>query len=175
MYIVFVFYSPPGVEKMVVADHFELVLGSLSSYKYPLIACGDLNIENLKSNLLTGKYLDIIDVYGFMMMGEHTTRVTHQSSIFFEKWTFSLQEHCFFEKPHEIERLSFVFLDNVSRLDFRLCFNSIIRLFMQILIGTSDKAVPLKKSGERIVAKPAWCTNGNKNFISKRSQAHKEW
>ena len=42
-----------------------------------MIACGELNIDILKSNMLTEKYLDIIEANERMMLRKHATHVTH--------------------------------------------------------------------------------------------------
>ena len=65
---------------MVISEHIELFLESLGSYKCPVIVCGDLNIDTLKSNMLTGKYLDIIEGDGYLTLSKDVTRVSHQSS-----------------------------------------------------------------------------------------------
>ena len=59
VYIIFVNHSPAKVDKMVFLEHLELFLESPGSYKCPMIICGNLNIDTLKSNTLTGKDLEI--------------------------------------------------------------------------------------------------------------------
>ena len=68
MYIEIVIHSPPRVDKMVFVEHFELFLESLGSYKCPLIVCGHLNIDTLKSNMQTGKNLNEIEGNGCMTL-----------------------------------------------------------------------------------------------------------
>ena len=58
-------------------------------------------------------------------------------------------------------------LHKLSRLDFSLPLNSILRHFMKILNETLDKFAPLQESRERKMAKPAWFNKGPKNFIGK--------
>ena len=103
VYIVIVIYSPPGIDKMVFVEHFELFLESLGSYKCPMVVSVDLNIDSLKSKMLKGKYLDIVQGNGYMILSTDATRVTHQSSTCTdhviirnnENYEFSVMQECF--------------------------------------------------------------------------------
>ena len=68
---------------MVFNEHFDLFSDSLGYYKYPKIVCGDLKIDTLKSNMPRGKYLDISEGNGCIILGKDATRVTHESSIMY--------------------------------------------------------------------------------------------
>ena len=88
---------------MVFVEHFELSLESLGCYKCPLMICGDLNINTLETNMLTGNYLEIFEGNGCMITSKDVTRVTNQSSTCidhmiirnFENYEFSVMQESF--------------------------------------------------------------------------------
>ena len=65
---------------MKLVEHFELFLERLGSYKCSLILCGDLNNNTRKTNVLTGKCLEIFESIGCMTLNKDATHVTNLSS-----------------------------------------------------------------------------------------------
>ena len=70
-----VVYNPPKADKFYFFDELDKTLKALSIKKYPVITCGDFNIDILKANNLSSKYHDVIESNGFEQMINKPTRI----------------------------------------------------------------------------------------------------
>ena len=74
-YILVVIYNPPRTDKMFFIEQFDSLLDRLSLKNTPVIICGDINIDIMRYNLATSKYLDVITSNGFNILNQEPTTI----------------------------------------------------------------------------------------------------
>ena len=62
-------YNPPKTDKFCFIEQFENVLDTFSTTNYWSIICGDFNIDILKTNNLSSKYFDSMEVKQRLLSG----------------------------------------------------------------------------------------------------------
>ena len=75
-----IIYNKPRANKIEFTEILDKVMGNISSQKIPTVICGDFNINILKNNLLTQKYINSIHSNGFSITPSEPTRVTNSSA-----------------------------------------------------------------------------------------------
>ena len=68
-------YNPPKTDKFYFIEQFEHVLDTISAENDRVIICGDFNIDILKTNNLSSKYIDSIEGNGFGQVIKQPTRI----------------------------------------------------------------------------------------------------
>ena len=72
-------YNPPNDNKFTFVDEFVKHLEAISNKNYRAVICGDFNINILKSNNLSSKYIDAVENNGFNQLIKQPTRVGYNS------------------------------------------------------------------------------------------------
>ena len=68
-------YNPPKTDKFYFKEHFEHILDTISAKNDRVIICGDFNIDILKTNNLSSKYIDSIEGNSFDQVIKQPTRI----------------------------------------------------------------------------------------------------
>ena len=72
-------YNPPNDNKFTFVDEFDKHLEAISNKNYRAVICGDFNINILKSNNLSSRYIDAVENNGFNQLIKQPTRVGYNS------------------------------------------------------------------------------------------------
>ena len=73
-FLIMLVYNPPKTDKFYFIEQFEHVLDTVSAKNDRVIICGDFNIDILKTNNLSSKYIDSIEGNGFDQVIKQPTR-----------------------------------------------------------------------------------------------------
>ena len=74
-FLIMFVYNPPETDKFYFIEQFKNVLDTFSAENYRVIICGDLNIDFLKTNNLSSKYIDTIEGNVFDQVIKQLTRI----------------------------------------------------------------------------------------------------
>ena len=104
--ILLVIYNSPRADKMRFIDEFDKTLECLVTKFEKIVVCGDFNIDTLKDNLLTRKYLNGIKSNGCEICYHQATRIGPQAMSCLDHFIINnndviqwkvLSDHCFSE------------------------------------------------------------------------------
>ena len=72
-------YNTPRTDKVFFIEQFDSLFDRLSLQNTPVIVCGDINIDIMRDNLPTSKYLDVIISNGFIILNQEPTRIVEMA------------------------------------------------------------------------------------------------
>ena len=75
-----VIYNPPRTNKLEFLNKLDSFLEENNDHNNPMIICGDLNIDIMKTNLVSKNYQNTITANGFEKSEVYPTRITKISS-----------------------------------------------------------------------------------------------
>ena len=75
-----VIYNPPRTNKLEFLNKLDSFLEENNNHNHPIVICGDLNIDIMKTNLVSKNYQNTIIANGFEKSEVYPTRITKNSS-----------------------------------------------------------------------------------------------